>query len=343
MIAVPASAPFPVARHLHDRDNESQFRDAVRQQVDSLSAAMRAATTDPMLLTLDIINKTGSDIAADKLVAVTGYDTTTGRPKIVLADADVAGHDNVWVTQAVVNNGQITVAKSALSAANLDTSAVASAGDPVFLSTTAGGFTVTAPTAGNARVIPVGFVVTKDATVGQIKWLIGPVRKAASSDSNAVPLVLFDHYADANNGTTVETDLYSDTLAAGQLAANGEKISAQYGGLFVGDATSTQRLKAYFGGSLIFDTGALGLGVATDFWDLWVTVVRESSSVVRCSVAITTNASVLTASATYTRITGLTLTNTQVLKITGTAAGVSGGSNQITAKEGYVQWLPAAA
>lgn len=154
--------------------------------------------------------------------------------------------------------------------------------------------------------------------------------------------VLFDHFADANNGTTVETDLYSDTLAAAQLAANGEKILAQYAGIFVGDATSTQRLKAYFGGTLIFDTGALGVGVSTISWDLYIMTMRVSSSVVRCSATLNTSFASLNAYAQYTEVTGLTLANTQILKITGTAAGVSGGSNQITAKEGYVEFKPAA-
>lgn len=154
--------------------------------------------------------------------------------------------------------------------------------------------------------------------------------------------VLFDHFADANNGTTVETDLYTDTLSAGQLSVNGQKILYQAAGIFVGDATSTQRLKAYFGGTLIFDTGALSIGVTTTNWDLYVTVIRVSSSVVRCSATLTTSFASLNAYASYTEVTGLTLANTQIIKCTGTAAGVTGASNQITAKEGYTEFKPAA-
>lgn len=154
--------------------------------------------------------------------------------------------------------------------------------------------------------------------------------------------VLFDHFADASNGTTLETDLYSDTIAAGRFAANGEKVVAQFGGSFVGDATSTQRLKAYFGGTQIFDTGALGIGVSTAYWDMKVTCVRESASIIRCSVSLSTSFATLNAYASYTKVTGLTLANTQILKLTGTAAGVTAASNQITASEGYVQFLAAA-
>ena len=154
--------------------------------------------------------------------------------------------------------------------------------------------------------------------------------------------VLFDHFADVNNGTTVETDLYTDTLTAGLLAANGQKVYARYAGIFVGDATSTQRLRAYFCGTAVLDTGALGIGVTTTYWDLELNVIRVSSSVVRVSAALNTSFASLAAYAVYTEVTGLTLANTQVVKITGQAAGVTGASNQITAKLGYGTWLKAA-
>ncbi len=154
--------------------------------------------------------------------------------------------------------------------------------------------------------------------------------------------VLFDHFADVNNSGTTETDLYSDTLAAGQLANNGEKIILQAGGIFVGDATSTQQLRAYFGGTLIFDTGALGVGIGTTNWDLYITIIRVSASVVRCSATLNTSFASLAAYAKYTEVTGLTLANTQILETTGTAAGATGGSNQITAKEGYCEFKPSA-
>lgn len=124
---------------------------------------------------LAVINKSGSNIAADKLVVATGLDTTTGKPKIVLADADVVGHEDVYVvTAAIDNNAEGYVVRNRLSAANLNTNSASAAGDPVYLSATAGGFSHTKPTLG--KVIPVGFVVVKSATVGQIRWNIGRVQ-----------------------------------------------------------------------------------------------------------------------------------------------------------------------
>jgi hypothetical protein len=135
-----------------------------------------------------VYNDTGSTIAADKVVAVIGYDTTTARPKIVLADADTATHDDLWVTEEAIATGSVGyVYKARVSLASLDTSAASAAGDPVYLSTTAGGFTVTAPTASDAIVQPVGWVLVKSATVGRIHWDIGPVRKLGiNSQQNGI-------------------------------------------------------------------------------------------------------------------------------------------------------------
>lgn len=154
--------------------------------------------------------------------------------------------------------------------------------------------------------------------------------------------VLFDHFTDANNSGSSETDLYSDTIAAAQLSANGEKIVAQYGGIYTGSATATQELKVYFGGTAILDSGALAIGAVTAYWDISVTIIRVSSSVVRCSVSYTSNSTALSSTSSYTEVTGLTLANTQILKITGTSAGVGAGSDQITAKEGFVEFKPSA-
>lgn len=132
---------------------------------------------------LDVVNKTGSSIAADKLVAISGLDATTGKPKIVLADADVEAHDDIYVTTAAIaNDGEGQVTKAALSAATLNTNSATSAGDPVYLDTTAGGFTHTAPVTPSARAQPVGFVVAKSATVGQILWRVGPVRRIGTGE-----------------------------------------------------------------------------------------------------------------------------------------------------------------
>lgn len=152
---------------------------------------------------------------------------------------------------------------------------------------------------------------------------------------------LFDHYTSVGNVTTSETTLYSDTIAANALSNNGDKLSAEYGGTFVDSGTATRQIKIYFGGTAILDTGALTLTLASA-WTIYVTIVRVSSSVVRAMVSLTTEGAALAAYTQYTQITALTLTNTQILKITGTAAGVGAATNDIVGTMGNVTFVGAA-
>ena len=149
---------------------------------------------------------------------------------------------------------------------------------------------------------------------------------------------LFDHFADVGNGTTVETDLYSDTLAASQLSTNGQKVSAQYGGILVGHATATRQIKVYFGGTAIFDSTAITVA-SNCSWTVDVTIIRVSSTVVRYRVEFTSLAYM---APTVGELTGLTLSNTNILKITGQAGAAGAATNDIVAKLGYVEWKPAA-
>lgn len=167
---------------------------------------------------------------------------------------------------------------------------------------------------------------------------------AAGSSTSVAKLggTIVDHFADAGNATTVETDLYSDTLTASLLATNGDKVVGEYGGIFVSSGTATRQLRAYFGGTAIFDSGTLSIGAGSDAWYMQVIVIRESSTVVRCVAIMNTTGATTSAYCTYTRITGLTLTNTQILKITGQAAGVGAATNDIVAKLGSIEWKSAA-
>ncbi len=124
---------------------------------------------------LRVINETGSAITAGKVVALSGFDVTSGRPNVVLADADTAAHEDLYVTTAAIaDTAEGYVYKGALSAADIDTNSATTVGDAVYLSTTAGGFLHAAPVIGGQRVRPVGFVAVKSATVGQIFWKIEP-------------------------------------------------------------------------------------------------------------------------------------------------------------------------
>lgn len=120
---------------------------------------------------LNVVNKTGGTLAQDALVSVSGWDATAGAFTIVLADADAtarSGADYV-LRAAILNNATGVAYKTGTSVATLNTLA-GSVGDPVYLSATAGGWTLTAPTGGDDLVQEVGTVIVDSATVGQIQW-----------------------------------------------------------------------------------------------------------------------------------------------------------------------------
>lgn len=124
----------------------------------------------PRAIGMTVINKSGSDIAADKLVTISTMDTTTSLPQIVLANASTQGHGDVYVTPAVIHNGKTgIVLKGGLSGKTLNTNGL-TAGNAIYLDVNSGGFTGTVPTASNARVHQVGYVVAVSSTVGQVLW-----------------------------------------------------------------------------------------------------------------------------------------------------------------------------
>jgi hypothetical protein len=176
------------------------------------------------------------------------------------------------------------------------------------------------------------------ATVGTNRYQLDQQLSAG----NAV-YGLFSHFADASNVTTGNTILYTDALAAGLLATNGNAVECEYSGTFA-TSVSTKQVRLYFGplgtasDTLVFDSGALAV-TANGMWDLWVKVVRESASVVRIEATCTfggTGVSVF-AQPTYTRITGLTLANAQSLTLTGTS---SAASADVTASLAKAMFIP---
>jgi hypothetical protein len=140
---------------------------------------------------------------------------------------------------------------------------------------------------------------------------------------------LFNRFSTTGNTTTTETDLVSNTIAAGQLTADGDKLKAEYGGNFAGNATASARIRVYFGGTSIFDTTAISVPAAAS-WVAKVTIIRASSSSVRYMISLTTEEAPLAAYTSVGEVTGLTLSNTNVLRISGQASGGGAASNDIT-------------
>lgn len=152
---------------------------------------------------------------------------------------------------------------------------------------------------------------------------------------------IFDHSSDAasthTNGT--EDDLYSDSVAASVLGTNNDKVEARYSVVTVAHATATRQIRVYFAGTLIFDSGPLAT-VTGDSPEIHVLIIRKSSTIVRCTVKISSLR--MGGYPTFTEVTGLTLSGANILKITGTAAGTGAAASDIVAKLGTVEWKGAA-
>lgn len=161
---------------------------------------------------------------------------------------------------------------------------------------------------------------------------------SANATTASVGGAIFDHFADVGNGTTVETDLYTDTLPQSTLGTNGDKITAEYGLIFA-NTTATKDVRVYFGGTKIFDAGALAGSLAVGM-QVNVFIIRDGSTSIRYTVTAQDTGESTTSFATVGKLTGLTLSNTNILKITG-QAGTGGANNDIVAQNGSGQWTPA--
>lgn len=252
---------------------------------------------------------------------------------------DVGTADTATTDQALLDAGTIVLGPPPTAADPLIAeSAARTAADSAEATTRAN-----ADTAEQARALAAEALLAPKANpafTGTAAFAASTVKAGGSSSTARVGGTLFTHFTDAPNGTTVETDLYSDSVPASTLAANGDSVAATYGGIIVQSATATRQLKVYFGGSVIFDPGALSVSVAGD-WVIEATIMRVSATVVRYAVAMTLTGASLGAYADVGELTGLTLSGANVLKVTGQAAGVGASSSDIVAQVASVGWMPA--
>lgn len=114
-------------------------------------------------------NETGGALAAGDLVYVSGWSETQSRFLVTKAAADAAGARAILVMRGALANNTNGVAYKTyrLTAVNTGGSVV---GNPIYLSTTAGGWTLTAPTAANSIQQIVGRVAVVNAATGEIEF-----------------------------------------------------------------------------------------------------------------------------------------------------------------------------
>jgi hypothetical protein len=214
--------------------------------------------------------------------------------------------------------------------------------------------------AGTSNITTVGTITTgvwTGTTIAVANGGTGATDEAGARDAlgleigvdvsavSAVPKVLFDHYADvgsvSDDGT--EDDLYSDTVAADQLSANGQKLLEIEHLTLIGSATADRRVKKYFAGTEIYDTNTLvGLATTAEL-TLTTLIIRVSSSTVRCVVTAATTSTVSLPAVVRTDVGSLDLAaNTSVLKTTAIADNTGAAADDIVNTMAMIQWIPAA-
>lgn len=167
----------------------------------------------------------------------------------------------------------------------------------------------------------------------------GEVKKAAVPGAGSGFQTLNVQYTDANNTGTSATDLYSYTIPANTLATNGSSVQFETSGTF-NDATATVDLEGLFAGNGIAGTGLIAIS-GTGVWSIKGTIIRTGTSSARvCTIMSIDNSSNKIYSTVAVFGSGLDFTTTNILKITGTAGGAGGGSNDITGKMWKVTYQP---
>lgn len=153
-----------------------------------------------------------------------------------------------------------------------------------------------------------------------------------------------DFYTESNNVSTTETDLYTYTTKANTFAADGEKMIAEFSGITTGSATATRTWQIYFAGASISTSGTFFTGIsATGLdWKIRIIGIRRSSSSIVWTIEYSIGSTGVTAVSDVSIQTGLTLSGTNVFKITGQAGATGAGSDQIKAEMGTISWHGAA-
>lgn len=159
----------------------------------------------------------------------------------------------------------------------------------------------------------------------------------AFSVLTGAPIALAFDATTTGNTAATETDIRTTTLAAGQLSADGQSVRFDAAGSFAATISTNKRLIAYIAGTPVLDSGSLAI-TSANTWRLTSNCYRDSATSLKCSTILSSSATgALTALSQYVAVTGLTLSNTQIYKITGNGTL----ANDVTAEVWKVAFDPA--
>lgn len=182
------------------------------------------------------------------------------------------------------------------------------------------------------------FANTADANpVESFNWLGGVGNILASGPGGGTAVTAAMLLKNISTSTTVtgtvdgtEADLFTDTLTAGLLDTNGDAVCVRYAGTVINTGGTTKRVRVYFGGTVIWDSAALTIA-AGGFWsiDVQVTRIGATSVAVWAMGTVSGPATSVALPQLVLSVTGLTLANTQIIKVTGQSTGGTPAANDV--------------
>jgi len=167
------------------------------------------------------------DIAAGEIVAIEGWNAVNSMPTVYLADADRAAgrYEDLYFAGSAISSGDTGVVSKRGTLSSIDTSDASAAGQAVYLSETAGGWTLTRPAAGLA--IQIGIVTEDHASTGRITFdLVGTREMDIGGLANALgeapavdDLLAISDTSDTTEVTTKQITVQELFNAVGDLTA----------------------------------------------------------------------------------------------------------------------------
>jgi hypothetical protein len=183
----------------------------------------------------------------------------------------------------------------------------------------------------NLRIFPKS--ISKNYQQDKLDFNSSNYEDVAINKTSGLSSTLFDHFEDEATTGTIEETLYTDTIAGQTLYYYGDKISAEYAGVFAATADD-KRIKLYFGGTALFDSGVLV--ESAKHWKLNLTLTRVNNTTIRTVCQFVSD---VIHDPQYLNTTGLDLFDDNALVLKATDE-VLGGT---TAKMGYGIFIPGVA
>ncbi len=161
---------------------------------------------------ITVYNDTGSEIAAGKLLYISGYDSTNACYEVSLADADDPNKPAQLIANETIANASTGEVVKKYDLAAQDTSG-STVGDPVYLSATAGEWTATAPTGDSQTKQEIGVITSVNATTGTVRLYCGYAGGAERIDISALPAAIQAFFSYAHSIGGIFTSAGAFTLA----------------------------------------------------------------------------------------------------------------------------------